>query len=79
MMTIDDAIEWVRTYLEPELLSRFKLLNKIAPESLTKFQNESLAYEQKLEKSVSLSASEFHPKISSHSGIMKDFTHVRWE
>ena len=28
MMTIDDVIEWVRTYLEPEqLLSRFKLLN----------------------------------------------------
>ena len=53
MMTIDDVIEWVRTYLEPEqLLSRFKLLNKIALESLTKFQNESFAYEQKLEKSI---------------------------
>ena len=39
MMTIDDVTEWVRTYLEPEqLLSRFKLLNKIALESLTKFQ-----------------------------------------
>ena len=54
-----------------ELLSRFKFLNKIALESLTRFQNESFAYEQKLEKSVLLSTSEFHLKTSSHSETWK--------
>ena len=78
MKTIENFIQWVTTYLYPEqLLSRFKVLNKIALESLNRFQNESFAYEQKLEKSVLLYALEFHIKTSSYSGIMKHFISVR--
>ena len=80
MIAIDGIIEWVTPYLEPEqLFNHFKLLNKIALESLTGLQNESFAYEQKLEKSVLLSALEFHVKTSSHPGIMKNFIHIREE